>query len=182
MADKYIDRLKKGEYDDTHFYEYWNQSLLLFEATKGNYELFNKYAYLPPNQENTIKTGGYFYSTLLLRALVLENLIKARVLYQMKKEHIISKYQNLNDIISYEWKKYSHNPIKLCEKYEIELNDQEVELITNYLDFMDWAGRFPFPRSKNNIKSEQVLSGLDNEMIEALINRFSFEMELKANK
>ncbi len=94
----------------------------------------------------------------------------------------MSNYDSINTIILNEWGKASHNPIKLCEKYDIKLNDKEKELIENHLDHMVWAGRFPFPRNSKKIKSDQNLGGTQKEDMNRLVLRFANEMNLKLDE
>jgi hypothetical protein len=149
-----IESIRKKEIVDTDFYEYWNQCRMLNYAANGNYKLLQEAIKEPSSTENDFKQLGYFNSTLLLRAVAIENLIKARILFMMKKDGSLLKYTTLNEIINEVWtRKISHNPIKLCEKYKIELNNLETNFIQNHLDYMDWAGRFPFPINTDKIKS-----------------------------
>jgi len=167
---------------DTNFYEYWNQCRMLNYAAQENYQLLLESMNQPFFVENELRQMGYFNATLLLRAVAIENLIKSRVLFQMKEEGNLPKDILLKEIIEKYWtRKISHNPIKLCKKYNIDLNQEETDLIQNHLDHMDWAGRFPFPVKINNIKSEQVLGGNQSKEMDKLISRFANEMKLDLN-
>lgn len=167
---------------DTNFYEYWNQCRMLNYAAQENYHLFLESTNQPFSVENELKQMGYFNAALLLRAVAIENLIKSRVLFQMKEEGDLPKDISLKEIIEKYWtRKISHNPLKLCKKYNIDLNIEETALIQNHLDHMDWAGRFPFPVKISNVKSEQVLGGDQSIEMNKLIFRFANEMNLDLN-
>jgi len=175
----YINDLKKGEYNDTNYYEYWNQCRMLNYASEENIISLRKIIQEPiALTETNLKQRGLFNASLLLRAVAIENLIKARVLFMMKENGALLKYNSINEVINKEWGKASHNPIRLCEKYGIKLSDNEKELIENHLDHMLWAGRFPFPRNSDKIKSNQILGGSQKEDMNKLILRFADEMNL----
>ena len=176
----YIDELKQGKYNDTNYYDYWSQCRRLNYAAEECFLHFSQKATTPPSTtENYFKLSGLFNASLLLRAVAIENLIKARVLFMMKENGTLSNYTSINDIIKKEWGRASHNPIKLCEKYQIELDFKARALIENHLDHMDWAGRFPYPKNNNNIKSEHSLGGTQKDDMNKLILRFTNEMNLK---
>jgi hypothetical protein len=176
-----IEAIKNHEIIDTNFYEYWNQCRMLNYASKGNYQLFLESMKPPFSTERELKQGGYFNASLLLRAVAIENLIKSRILFLLDKLDLLSQYKTIGEVVKKEWKGISHNPLKLCEKYKIELKNNEIILIKNHLDHMDWAGRFPFPLNINQIKSEQILGGSNDKEMDKLISRFANEMGLDIN-
>jgi len=180
----YIDVLRDGKYIDTNYYDYWNQCRKLNYAAEECYNKFLPEAMKsqPSSSEDYYKVSGLFNASLLLRAVAIENLIKARVLFIMKENGSLSNFKSINEIIKKEWKKASHNPLKLCEKYDVKLNEKEKELIENHLDHMVWAGRFPFPKRVENIKSDQTLGGTQKDDMNRLILRFANEMNLNLDE
>jgi len=173
-----IESLKNNKISELNFLEYWTQCRILSYAAEENFRLFKDVISLPDSLETNLKQRGFFHATLLLRAVAIENLIKARVLFQMQKDNSISKYNSIKEIINIEWGRDAHQALGLCKKYHINLVEPEKKFIENHLDHMDWAGRFPFPRNKNNIKSEQKLSENQNEIMKNLITRLGLEMNL----
>ena len=182
----YIDELRDGKYIDTNYYDYWNQCRKLNYAAEENFLLFLESMNNVYSVRTELLQGGFFNASLLLRAVAIENLIKARVLFIMKEDGTLSNYSSISKLIKKEWKigkeDISHNPIRLCEKYGIKLSDNEKELIENHLDHMLWAGRFPFPKRVEDIKSEQSLGGSQKEDMNKLILRFTNEMKLDFDK
>jgi hypothetical protein len=46
----------------------------------------------------------------------------------LDKLDLLSKYKTIGEVVKKEWKGISHNPLKLCEKYKIELKNNEIIL------------------------------------------------------
>ncbi len=173
----YIEELKSGNFDNTNFRDYWSKSRSLMNASEFNYNRFLHFVNLPMTIDAMIKTDGFFHASLLLRAVSIENLIKSRALFDLKKRNKLDG-KGIKDVIKSDWKGISHDPIKICKKHGISLNEEENEFIQNHSDHMLWAGRFPFPQSLNDVVSKQSLGGNQNEQMRKLFVRFTLEMGL----
>ncbi|MCF8716294.1 hypothetical protein JM658_15795 [Joostella atrarenae] len=128
------------------------------------------------NQENKSKVRGLFRSSMLLYAVSIELIIKARGLYAEKENIKNDSIKNFYDFLKI-WKGKSdgHNYFKIIEHYNIKINPEEKELLENFLSYTSWAGRFPYPKREDEVLNMEINGrkhGKISEKYQSKVNNF----------
>ena len=156
-------------------YSIWiDHASSLFYAAYENYRLFNQ---APDESSGAVidRQLSLFYSTCLLFGITIELIFKARVLFEKQEAIRSGEITRLEDLIK-EWPR-GHEIEKLIDQYNIEITVEERKTIRTMQPFMNWAGRFPFPRREDEIEMfEKGKIGLElpeliEKKVENIINK-----------
>lgn len=132
-------------------------------------------------EEDEKRISGLFHLFTLGIACSIENIIKARALYAMVQDGTLSKFKDFSEVLN-SWKGNGHDVLFIAKKFNIDLSDGEVKMIKRYLPQMVWAGRFPRPKKKEEVKEYESgkkqleHKGEDYKILDCLINRLEKEM------
>ena len=170
-----------------HHGTYIEHAQCLKLAADENVRLFDKYAPIFNIEEDRKRSLGLYSSSMLLCALCLENIFKARALYCEKENIENGNIKTFNDFLK-KWNKKSngHEFNKIIEFYNIDITNEENKIIAELQSYTIWNGRFLYPRDEELIKvfesgegnwGELSLNYID--LIGKLINRQINEMREK---
>ncbi len=135
-------------------------------------------------ENNRVKVLGLISATLLLYALSIELILKARALY-IEKERIKSGEIDSYKSFLKQWKGKSngHDVEKLIEHYKIQLSENDKDLIGNFKQHMIWAGRFPYPINEEQTQAMEKsgrktgsINKQHEEIVQAFIDKQKFEI------
>jgi hypothetical protein len=116
---------------------------------------------------------------MLLYALSLELILKARALYE-ERQWINSEEKPSFENFLKRWNgnNKGHDFFRIIEHYKIEINDEDRKLLENFKEFTGWAGRYPYPKGDSLTKEMEkngrpygVISLKFKEGVHAFINR-----------
>jgi hypothetical protein len=135
-----------------HYGTYIEQSRGLKLAADENLKLFLLSNDDTPTERNESKGVGLLNSTMLLYAISIELIIKARGLYEERDSIINGDIKNFGEFMK-KWggNKDGHNFFKIIDFYKIEISDIDNKIFDELKSFAIWAGRFPFPRREEDI-------------------------------
>ena len=138
--------------DSLHHNTYIEHSKSLLYAADENLELLKSYMNTW-NEDSRVKTLGLYRSTMLLYAVSLELILKARALYEEREWLQSQKEPTFKEFLA-RWNgtKSGHDYFKIIEHYNIELNTEDQELLENFKEFTGWAGRYPYPKENSLVK------------------------------
>lgn len=105
-------------------------------------------------QDERVRALGLLRGCMLLYAVSLELILKARGLFEEKDNILNGSVKSFKDFINI-WKPkkgHGHGYFDLVNHYEIPLEDREIELLKNFQSYTSWAGRFPFPINDSEVK------------------------------
>lgn len=159
-----------------HFWTYIDKSRSLKLAADENLKLYLLSNYDEPTEENESKGLGLLNSTMLLYAVSIELIIKARALYEERDNIINGDIKNFSEFMK-KWggSRDGHNFFKIIDFYKIEISDVDNEIFDELKSFAIWAGRFPFPRREEEIllfENGQIKRGSLGEDYTQEIDRF----------
>ena len=170
-----------------HYWTYIEHAQCLKFAADENVRLFYKYAPIFNSEDDRKRSLGFYSSSMLLFALCLENILKARALF-IEKENIENGIiKTFNDFLK-KWNKGSHGHglNEIIEFYNIDMTPEEKEIIAELEPYTIWNGRFLYPRDENLTRIFE--SGKGNwgtltlnyiDQIDKLILRQINEMKIK---
>lgn len=134
-----------------HYCTYIEHSKSMKLAADENTKLFIVSQKSMFSEEQRILQLGLFRSSMLLYALSVELILKARGLFIEIDSIISGKIKTYSDF-SQRWKKRSgHEFNGLIEYYKIELTSSETKIINNLQPYSIWAGRFPYPMNEDDV-------------------------------
>lgn len=134
-----------------NFHTYIEHSISIKLAADENLNLFLKESSVFLF-DNRVKLLGLFRSTMLLYAISIELIIKARGLFEEKQNienRSISKFEDF--LNRWRGKTDGHNYFKIIDFYKIELSQSERILLENFIPYTSWAGRFPYPKKEMEV-------------------------------
>ena len=105
---------------------------------------------------------------MLLFALCIENILKARALF-VEYENIESgNIKTFNDFLK-KWSKGTngHDLNKIIEFYKIDTTDEEMMIINELEPYVTWSGRFIYPRDETLAKIATL--GFRNNSLKGLV-------------
>ena len=139
-----------------NFHKYIEHSNSIKLAANENLTLFLKESSVFLS-DNRIKLLGLFRSTMLLYAISIELIIKARGLFEEKQNIENGSISTFNDFLQ-KWrgKTDGHDYFKIIDFYKIELSQSEKILLENFVSYTSWAGRFPYPKKEIDVKNMEV--------------------------
>ncbi len=175
--------------DGTVYYlDYFDHSCYLRYALQEIYKIFEELIRASPNETRRYTTLGLLYTMVFLTSQVLENLIKSRSLFTLKKDSKLYEFRTLENVVKNYWKSSGHDLKKIIEVSKIEINDEEKRLMDEIEPFFFWGGRFPHPFKqkdyikvqKNNIRLNYKPERL--EILDNMTRRFAKEMGISNQK
>ncbi|SMC55740.1 hypothetical protein [Cellulophaga tyrosinoxydans] len=105
------------------------------------------------DQNERIHALGLFRGSMLMYAVSLELILKARALFEEKDNILSGRICTFKEFMN-QWKSKNadgHGYMDIVNHYKIELSEKEIELLNNYQIYTSWAGRFPFPKKEDEI-------------------------------
>ena len=105
------------------------------------------------DNDERIHALGLFRGSMLMYAVSLELILKARALFEEKDNILNGQISSFRDFMK-QWKSKKtdgHGYMEIVNHYEIELSKEEIELLKNFQNYTRWAGRFPFPKNEDEI-------------------------------
>ncbi|WNH11112.1 hypothetical protein [Thalassobellus suaedae] len=111
-------------------------------------------------QNERIHALGLFRGSMLMYAVSLELILKARALFEEKDNILCGQISSFKEFMN-QWKSKNtdgHGYMDIVNHYKIELSEKEIELLNNFQSYTSWAGRFPFPKKEDEI-SEMEKNG-----------------------
>jgi|ERR1035437_6143713 hypothetical protein len=124
-------------------------------AADENAKLFYECTKMPLDfEENRIKGLGLFRSSMLLYAVSIELILKARALYEERENIKNGQIKTFQDFLN-KWKGKKgdgHSYNQIIKHYEIDLTIEEKKILEELQQYTSWAGRFPFPKKEDLIQ------------------------------
>ncbi|MHA7058838.1 hypothetical protein ACWGOQ_0016560 [Aquimarina sp. M1] len=135
-----------------HYWNYIEHSRSLKLAADENLKLFDLSNQEPSSERNETKGVGLLNSTMLLYAVSVEIIFKARALFEVKDNILNGEIENFKQFMNI-WKGNTngHDFFRIKEHYGIEVSEDYLKVFNELLSFTSWAGRFPYPRGENDI-------------------------------
>lgn len=132
--------------DSLNHHTYIEHSKSILYAADENLELL-RCSMDSTDQDSRVKTLGLYRSTMILYAVSLELILKARALFE-EREWIQSKENTTFKEFLARWNgnKTGHDFFRILEHYKIDISNQDRELLENFKEFTGWAGRYPYPK------------------------------------
>lgn len=162
--------------ESLHYCTYIQQATSLKLAANENLKLFILSNNEGRTEENESKSLGLLNSTMLLYAVSIELIIKARALYVERENIINGDIKNFNEFMNkWKGKKSGHDFFKIIDFYQLKITDAENKIFNELISFTTWAGRFPFPLREEDIllfENDQTKRGSLSEDYAKEIDRF----------
>ena len=138
--------------DSLHYYTFYERSFSLKLAADENFNLFSSVASQPIGiGNNRLKGLGLFNSSMLLYAVSVELIIKARALFEEKDRISNGQIKSFNGFLGKcEFNK--HDYMEIIKKYKIDVSDEQHNIFSELKEYAKWAGRFPFPMKEQDVK------------------------------
>ncbi|WP_298520043.1 hypothetical protein [uncultured Kordia sp.] len=162
-----------------HFYTYYEHSYSLKLAADENSNMFSSIATQPLTENNRLKGIGLFNASMLLYAVSVELILKARALFEEKDRIKNGEIKNLKDFLK-TWKGDSngHDFFQIIKYYKIDVSEEHHNIFLELKEYAQWAGRFPFSLKYNDTKQlgsnnrspgglKQIYNKKINEFIES---------------
>lgn len=127
---------------------------------------------------------GLFFNLIFLTSQVIENLIKARSLYDLKVTGKWKKFTTLKTVQQKYWKCGGHEVGKIINSSNISITEDEKKLLEQIEPFFIWGGRYPHPFLRKdyvkNMQNNRQVSFSANtiKILEGMFDRFVDDMEL----
>ena len=138
--------------DSLNYHTYIEHSKSILYAADENLELL-KSSIDSRNQDSRVKTLGLYRSTMLLYAVSLELILKARALYEERDWLQSKKSPTFKEFLTrWNGNKTGHDFFRIIDHYKININDDDRELLENFKDFTGWAGRYPYPKDDSLVQ------------------------------
>lgn len=139
--------------DSLNYHTYIEHSKSILYAADENFELLKSYMNVM-DQDSRIKTLGLYRSTMLLYAVSLELILKARALYE-ERDWLQSQEAPSFKVFLARWNgtKNGHDFFRIISHYKIDLSTEDYELLENFKEFTGWAGRYPYPKNDLLVKN-----------------------------
>lgn len=105
------------------------------------------------SQNERIHALGLFRGSMLMYAVSLELILKARALFEEKNNILSGQISSFKEFMK-QWKSNNtngHSYMEIVNHYKIELSEKEIELLNNFQNYTSWDGRFPFPKKEDEI-------------------------------
>jgi hypothetical protein len=168
-----------------HFMDYFDHALYLRFALHEN-ELFFRRRWSEVRHEKSNYTGlGILFTLIFLTSNIIENLVKARSLYNLKKENLLKTYPTLKMVKDNYWKCNGHEILRIANNSGIQLEEGELELLKTLEPFFVWGGRYPHPFKRddyvriNKGNNKEYYSTKTPKIIDGMFKRFAEEMMIK---
>lgn len=135
-----------------HYSTYIEHSKGLKLAADENLKLFLSLIEKPQNDKVRTKCVGLYNSTMLLYAVSVEIVLKARGLHMEKEDIKSGCIENYHEFMR-RWGGHrdGHNFFKIIQHYEIPVSEKHWKILKELKNFTNWAGRFPFPKRENDV-------------------------------
>ena len=141
--------------DSLHFYTYQEHSLSLKLAADDMLENINKVINIPEETDNDrIKSLGLIRGCMLLYAVSIELMLKAKGLYEERNNILNGSISSFKDFIK-KWnpkRSDGHGYFDIISYYKIDITEEEKRLLDNFQSYTSWAGRFPYPKKDDEVK------------------------------
>lgn len=138
--------------DSLNHHTYIEHSRSILYAADKNLELL-KTSMDSKDQETRVKTLGLYRSTMLLYAVSLELILKARALFEEKEWLLDKSNATFKEFLSrWNGKKTGHDFFRIIEHYAIKITIEDQEMLENFKEFTGWAGRYPYPKDDSRAK------------------------------
>tara|TARA_R110002020_G_scaffold122250_1_gene277504 strand:+ start:670 stop:1194 length:525 start_codon:yes stop_codon:yes gene_type:complete len=125
--------------------------------------------------KNTSLQVGLHSSTMLLYAVSIELILKARGLYEEKEEIKMGNVKNYREFLKRWGGNFDgHNFFKIIDHYNLIISEKHQKIFNELISFTTWAGRFPFPKPENETLQFENGNGQRGK----LNSRFEKEIEL----
>lgn len=132
--------------DSLHHQTYIEHSKSILYAADENLELLKSFMD-SWNQDSRVKTLGLYRSTMILYAVSLELILKARALYEERDWLQSQKNPTFKEFLArWNGNKTGHDFFRIVDHYKIDISNDDRELLENFKEFTGWAGRYPYPK------------------------------------
>lgn len=120
-------------------------------------------------EENRLKQIGFFRSSLLHFAITIELVLKSLALHHEKQRIESGELKSFNDFLK-NLKKGKENNGKrknsnghdyntIIKKYNLDFDQDELNIINSLQEYAIWAGRFPYPTNDAEIEKLENING-----------------------
>lgn len=141
--------------DSLHFYTYREHSLSLKLAADDMLEKIGQVMNMPENTDSDrIKSLGLIRGCMLLYAVSIELMLKAKGLYEERDNILNGSISSFKDFIK-KWNPKrgdGHGYFDIIDYYKIDITEEEKRLLNNFQSYTSWAGRFPYPKKDEEVK------------------------------